>query len=73
MIGEHGTEGHAGSPEDKDSPQMSLFEGGGDDQPRPRVPDQVSGLCPVKTAGSLGLAREPQEPSRLGLSHELWR
>jgi hypothetical protein len=28
MIDEHGTGGHAGSSEGKDSPQMSLFEGG---------------------------------------------
>ena len=33
MSGEHGTEGHPGPPEGKDSPQMSLFEGGSDDQP----------------------------------------
>jgi hypothetical protein len=30
MTGEHGTGGHAGSSEDKDSPQMSLFDGESD-------------------------------------------
>jgi hypothetical protein len=33
MNGEDGTGGHAGSSEGKDSPQMSLFEGKGDNQP----------------------------------------
>ncbi len=33
MIDEHGTAGHPGSSEGKDSPQLSLFEGEGDDQP----------------------------------------
>jgi hypothetical protein len=32
MIGDRGTGGHAGSPEDKDAPQMSLFEDGSDDR-----------------------------------------
>lgn len=32
MSPEHGTAGHAGSPEGKDSPQMSLFEDGGNDR-----------------------------------------
>lgn len=32
MSGEHGTGGHAGSLEGKDSPQMSLFESKPDDQ-----------------------------------------
>jgi hypothetical protein len=32
MSGEHGTGGHAGSSEAKDSLQMSLFEDEGDDQ-----------------------------------------
>ena len=32
MSPEHGTEGHAGSSEDKDSLQMSLFDGGADDR-----------------------------------------
>lgn len=31
MNPEHGTEGHPGSSEGTDSPQMSLFEGEGDD------------------------------------------
>jgi len=31
-IAEPGTGGHAGSPEDKDSPQMSLFEEEGEDR-----------------------------------------
>ena len=47
MSPEHGTGGHAGSSEGKDSPQMSLFEDEGDD---PAViadgPADVSGLCP---------------------------
>jgi len=33
MSPEHGTGGHAGSSEGKDSPQMSLFEDEGDDRP----------------------------------------
>jgi len=33
MSPEHGTGEHAGSSEGKDVPQMSLFEGGSDDQP----------------------------------------
>ncbi len=33
MSSEHGTGGHAGSSEDTDSLQMSLFESDGDDQP----------------------------------------
>lgn len=33
MSGEHGTGGHAGSPEGKDFPQMSLFEDEDDDRP----------------------------------------
>jgi hypothetical protein len=33
MSFEHGTKGHAGSSEGKDLPQMSLFEGEGDDRP----------------------------------------
>jgi hypothetical protein len=33
MSPEHGTGGHAGSSKGKDSPQMSLFEDGGDDLP----------------------------------------
>lgn len=33
MSSEHGTGGHAGSPEGKDSPQMSLFENKSDNQP----------------------------------------
>jgi hypothetical protein len=32
MTGEGGTGGHAGSPEDKDSPQMRLFEEEGEDR-----------------------------------------
>lgn len=32
MSPEHGTGGHAGSSEGKESQQMSLFEGGSDDQ-----------------------------------------
>jgi hypothetical protein len=32
MSPEHGTGGHARSSEGKDSLQMSLFEGGGDDR-----------------------------------------
>lgn len=32
MSSEHGTGGHPGSSEDKDSPQMSLFEDRGDDR-----------------------------------------
>lgn len=32
MTSEHGTGGHAGSPEGKDALQMSLFEGESDDQ-----------------------------------------
>ncbi len=32
MSPEHGTGGHAGSSEDEDSPQMSLFEGETDDR-----------------------------------------
>ena len=32
MTGEHGTGGHAGSSEDKDSLQMSLFEDGSGDR-----------------------------------------
>jgi len=35
MIGEPGTGGHAGSCEDKESPQMSLFEEESDDRPGP--------------------------------------
>jgi hypothetical protein len=33
MSGEHGTDGHAGSCEGKNSLQMSLFEDEGDDRP----------------------------------------
>jgi hypothetical protein len=33
MSPEHGTGGHAGSSEDKDAPQMSLFEDENDDRP----------------------------------------
>jgi hypothetical protein len=33
MSSEHGTGGHAGSSEGKDSQQMSLFWDGGDDRP----------------------------------------
>jgi hypothetical protein len=32
MSGEHGTAGHAGSSEGKDSPQMTLFRGESDDR-----------------------------------------
>jgi hypothetical protein len=32
MSSEHGTGGHAGSSEDKDPPEMSLFEEGLDDR-----------------------------------------
>jgi len=32
MSSEQGTAGHPGPSEGKDSPQMSLFEGGGDDR-----------------------------------------
>jgi hypothetical protein len=32
MGGERGTGGHAGSSEDKDSPQMTLFREAGDDR-----------------------------------------
>ena len=32
MSPEHGTGGHAGSSEGKESPEMSLFEGEGDDR-----------------------------------------
>lgn len=33
MSGEHGMDGHAGSSEGRDSPQMRLFEGESDEQP----------------------------------------
>jgi len=33
MSPEHGTDGHAGSSEGKESPQMSLFESKSDDRP----------------------------------------
>jgi hypothetical protein len=36
MSSEHGKDGHVGSSEGKDSPQMSLFEDEGDDRPRSR-------------------------------------